>query len=186
MDGSLAGKLLIAMPGMGDPRFANAVILVCMHTEEAAMGLVVNKVKPRLKLGDVLEHLHVDVPAEVAARPVLNGGPVKPDRGHVLHSNDFNAGAATQPISDEISLTSTRDVLEALGRDDSPERYVLALGYSGWSAGQLEQEILHNAWLIVEPQRAIVFSDDHEGKWKKAIRSLGIDPSMLTGEGGRA
>jgi putative transcriptional regulator len=187
MDGSLAGKLLIAMPGIGDPRFERSVIVMCMHTPEAAMGLVVNKIKEDLTLGDVLEHLGVEAPEPVAARAVLEGGPVKPDRGYVLHSADFDAGEATQMVTPELSLTATRDVLEALGeRGRPPEAYVLALGYAGWGAGQLENELLGNVWLVADLEKAIIFGESHADKWTRAIRSLGIDPSMLTGDSGRA
>lgn len=187
MDGSLAGKFLIAMPGIGDPRFDRSVIVMCMHTPEAAMGLVVNKVKQEITLGDVLEHLGVRAPDPVAKRPVLEGGPVKPDRGYVLHSPDFDAGEATQIVSPELSLTATRDVLEALAANNAPPaHYVLALGYAGWSAGQLESELHNNVWLVGEIERGLVFDDAHEKKWTRAIRALGIDPSMLTGESGRA
>lgn len=188
MDGSLAGKILIAMPGIGDARFERSVIVMCMHTAEAAMGLVVNKVKEEITLGDVLEHLGVDAPDPVASRAVLEGGPVKPDRGYVLHSPDFDAGEATQVVTPELSLTATRDVLEALAEKGGqpPERFVLALGYAGWSAGQLESELHNNVWLVGEPDRAIVFGEAHDQKWTRAIRAIGIDPSMLTGESGRA
>lgn len=187
MDGSLAGKMLIAMPGIGDSRFERSVIVMCMHTPEAAMGLVVNKVKDEITLGDVLEHLGVQAPDPVAQRKVLEGGPVKPDRGYVLHSPDFDAGEATQIVSPDLSLTATRDVLEALSDNGAPPaRYVLALGYAGWSAGQLESELHKNVWLVAELERGIVFDEAHEKKWTRAIRSLGIDPSMLTGESGRA
>jgi putative transcriptional regulator len=193
MDGSLTGKLLIAMPGIGDPRFDRSVIVMCMHTPEAAMGLVINKVKEDLTLGDVLEHLGVSAPEPIASRAVLEGGPVKPDRGYVLHSTDFDAGDATQYVTHELSLTATRDVLEALaergqreGNVRPPESYVLALGYAGWGAGQLESELHGNVWLVADLERAIIFDETIPDKWTRAIRSLGIDPSMLTGASGRA
>lgn len=188
MDGYLAGKILIAMPGIGDPRFERSVILMCMHTSEAAMGLVVNKIKDAITLGDVLEHLGVDAPPPVASRPVLEGGPVKPDRGYVLHSPDFDAGDATQYVTPDLSLTSTRDVLEALAErgGSPPAKFVLALGYAGWHAGQLESELHNNVWLVAEADRTIVFDEAQDQKWTRAIRSIGIDPSMLTGESGRA
>ena len=187
MDGSLTGRVLIAMPGIGDPRFDRAVIVMCMHTPEAAMGLVVNKIKEEITLGDVLEHLGVQAPEPIAQRPVLEGGPVKPDRGYVLHSPDFDAGDATQIVTPELSLTATRDVLEALANNGAPPaRYVLALGYAGWSAGQLESELHNNVWLVGDLERTTVFDDAHDKKWTRAIRSIGIDPSMLTGESGRA
>lgn len=188
MDGdSLAGKLLIAMPGIGDERFEKSVILLCMHTPEAAMGLVINKLKGDIVLGDVLEHLGVDAPDPVTTRSVLDGGPVKPDRGYVLHTRDFDAGNATQIVTDRLRLTATREVLEVLGDEGAaPERYVLALGYAGWGPGQLETEILKNAWLVTDPDEEIVFGEAHDKKWVRAIRSIGIDPTMLSASAGHA
>lgn len=188
MDGeSLSGKLLIAMPGIGDPRFEKAVILLCMHTPEAAMGLILNKLKADLVLGDVLEHLGVEAPDPVQNRAVLDGGPVKPDRGYVVHTRDFDAGEATQIVTERLRLTATREILEVLGDDAmAPERYVLALGYAGWGPGQLENELLRNAWLISDPDDEIVFGADQDKKWVRAIRLLGIDPTMLSSSAGRA
>jgi putative transcriptional regulator len=188
MDGSLAGKPLIAMPGIGDPRFEKAVILMCLHSEEHALGLVVNKPRGELKLGDVLEHLGIQASGDCAPRNVLDGGPVRPDRGYVLHSEDFRAENATQPVGPGIYFTATRDVLEAMAGEGPPRRYVLALGCSGWGAGQLENELRQNAWLVVDASAddAIIFGDDHEKKWASAIRRLGFDPGQLAGQMGRA
>lgn len=175
------------MPGIGDQRFKHAVILLCMHTPEAAMGLVINKLKTDIVLGDVLEHLGVEAPEPIQNRSVLDGGPVKPDRGYVLHSQDFDAGEATQLVTDRLRLTATREVLEALGDEGAaPERFVLALGYAGWGPGQLEGELQANAWLISDPDDDIIFGDAHDKKWVRAIRTLGIDPTMLSGHAGRA
>lgn len=183
----LTGKLLIAMPGIGDTRFKNAVILLCMHTPEAAMGLIVNKLKSDIVLGDVLEHLGVTAPDPIQNRAVLDGGPVKPDRGYVLHTRDFDAGEATQMVTDRLRLTATREVLEALGEDGAaPERFVLALGYAGWGPGQLEDEIQANAWLVSDADDEIVFGEAQDKKWVRAIRNLGIDPTMLSSNAGRA
>ena len=188
MDGSLAGKLLIAMPGIGDPRFEKAVIMMCVHTEEHAMGLVVNKPREELRLGDVLDHLGIQAGAKLAPRQVLDGGPVRPDRGYVLHSEDFKSGDATQPIAPGICLTATREVLEAMAGEAAPQRFMLALGCSGWGAGQLEDEMKQNAWLVVDAAAddAIIFGGDHTGKWGDAIKRLGFDPGQIAGETGRA
>lgn len=187
METSLAGKLLIAMPGIGDSRFERAVIFMCLHSHDAAMGLIINKVKPDIRLGDVLEHLGIEVDDDTANRAVMDGGPVKQDRGYVLHSEDFEAGEATQSIAEGIRLTATRDVLEALGAPEtSPRRYVLALGHSSWGPGQLENEILRNAWLVSELDRSILFDDEQESKWDRAVRHIGVEPWMITSEGGRA
>lgn len=183
---TLAGKLLVAMPGIGDPRFDHSVIFMCQHDGEHAMGLVINKPKEELTVSDVLDHLGINAAGEGAARAVMDGGPVQPDRGYVLHSPDFATEGATQSVTEGIALTATRDVLEAVAGAHAPQRFVLALGYSGWGAGQLEDELKKNAWLIVEPSDAIIFGESHDDKWSAAIKSLGIDPGQLMGDVGRA
>lgn len=183
----LAGKLLIAMPGIGDPRFERTVIMLCLHTAQEAMGLIVNKPKDEISLSDVLDHLGIAVEETIGERTVLEGGPVKPDRGFVLHSADFHAPEATQDVAPGIRLTATRDVLEALGRDgQAPDQFVLALGYAGWGPGQLEAELSHNAWLVADADQAIVFGDAHGDKWQAAIRTLGVAPEQLMSGAGRA
>jgi putative transcriptional regulator len=186
MSDTIAGKLLVAMPGIGDPRFARAVVMMCTHDSEHAMGVVINKPKDDVTLSDVLDHLGLDVDAPEAERAVLDGGPVRPDRGYVLHSPDFAAGDATQTVTPGIRLTATRDVLEAVAGEKAPQRFVLALGCSGWGAGQLEDELKRNAWLVVEADDAIVFGAEHESKWERAIKSLGFEPAQLMGEMGSA
>lgn len=185
-DDTLAGKLLVAMPGIGDPRFDRSVIFMCAHDAEHAMGLIINKPKDEITLSDVLDHLGLEPDDAVAERLVLDGGPVRPDRGFVLHSEDFAAGDATQNIIPGISLTATRDVLEAVAGEHAPARFVLALGCAGWGAGQIEDEIKQNSWLVVDPSDAIIFDDGHNDKWERAIRVLGFEPSQLMGEAGRA
>jgi putative transcriptional regulator len=186
VQGSLAGKLLVAMPGIGDPRFDQAVILMCVHTAQAAMGLVVNKPRAEITLGDVLGHLGIEAAAQVAGRTVLAGGPVKQDRGYVLHTPDFSASEATQTVTSSVALTATRDILVAMATDHPPERFVLALGHSDWGAGQLESELVQNAWLVAEPDDAIIFGDAHDEKWGSAIRQLGVEPNQIMGDAGRA
>lgn len=186
MEQSLAGKLLVAMPGIGDPRFDRSVIMMCAHTDEHAMGLVINKPKDELTLGDVLDHLGITAAPDMAPVTVLDGGPVRPDRGYVLHSADFAAGDGTQNVGPGICLTATRDVLEAVAGEHAPEKFVLALGCSGWGAGQLENELKQNAWLVVDASDAIVFDNGHDDKWVRAIKILGFDPSQLSGAAGRA
>jgi len=183
---TIAGKLLVAMPGIGDPRFNRSVIMMCAHDSEHAMGVVVNKPKSDITLSDVLGHLGLEAEGSVAERIVLDGGPVRPDRGFVLHSEDFIAGNATQVVAPGIRLTATRDVLIAVAGEHAPRRFVLALGCSGWGAGQLENELKRNAWLVVDAHDAIVFDDSHEDKWTRAIKTLGFDPAQLMGEQGRA
>jgi putative transcriptional regulator len=186
MTDTLAGKLLVAMPGIGDPRFDRSVIMMWAHTSEHAMGLVINKPKEELTLGDVLDHLGIAADSVLAQRTVLDGGPVRPDRGYVLHSEDFQASEGTQDVAPGIRLTATRDILEAMAGADAPERFILALGCSGWGAGQLEDELRQNAWLVVDADDAIVFDAPNADKWARAIKTLGFEPSQLTGDAGRA
>ncbi|MBX3430607.1 MAG: YqgE/AlgH family protein [Hyphomonadaceae bacterium] len=183
---TLTGKLLVAMPGMSDPRFDKSVIMMCAHDSEHAMGVVINKPKEDLTLWEVLDHLGLKASDEASARLVLDGGPVRPDRGYVLHSEDFAAGEATQDVAPGIRLTATRDVLEAVAGDQAPTNFVLALGCAGWGAGQLEDELRHNAWLVVDFDDAIVFDRALDDKWERAIKSLGIELSQLTEAAGNA
>lgn len=185
MNDTIAGKLLVAMPGIGDPRFEHSVIMMCTHDAEHAMGVIVNKPKSELTVGDVLDHLGLE-PVQGGERVVLDGGPVRPDRGFVLHSEDFGASESTQDVAPGIRLTATRDVLEAVARENPPAHFVLALGCSSWGAGQLEDELKRNAWLVIDVDNAIVFDDRHEDKWARAIRSLGFDPAQLVGGAGSA
>ncbi|MGD9966442.1 MAG: YqgE/AlgH family protein [Hyphomonadaceae bacterium] len=186
MSDTLTGKLLVAMPGIGDPRFDKSVIVMCAHDAEHAMGVVINKPKDDLTLSEVLGHLGLQAGGGVSARTVLDGGPVRPDRGYVLHSEDFAAGEATHDVAPGLRLTATRDVLEAVAGDRAPASFVLALGCAGWSGGQLESELQHNAWLVVEFDDAIVFDEGHDDKWERAIKSLGFEPSQLSETAGRA
>jgi putative transcriptional regulator len=149
--------------------------------------VVINKPKDEVTLSDVLGHLGLASDKnEMTTRLVLDGGPVRPDRGYVLHSADFAAGEATQQVTPDIRLTATREVLESVAKDHAPEHFVLALGCAGWGAGQLEDELKHNAWLVVDAHDAIIFGDAHEDKWTAAIKTLGFDPSQLMGEAGNA
>jgi putative transcriptional regulator len=183
---SLSGKFLIAMPGIGDPRFEKSVVLLCMHSPAAAMGVIVNKPNKEVTIKDVLGHLGIEAKGRAPARPVLDGGPVKPDRGFVLHSDDFDAGPATQNVAPGMRLTATREVIDALAGKAAPRDYALALGYAGWGPGQLENELAQNVWLVGEPQHAIVYGRRHSEKWAEAIRDIGFDPVQLTGEAGTA
>ncbi len=186
MSDTLAGKLLVAMPGIGDPRFDRTVIVMCAHDAEHAMGVVINRPKDEVTLSDVLEHLGLEPDGGAVERSVLDGGPVRPDRGYVIHSDDFAAGEATQDVAPGIRLTATRDVLEAVAGENAPHNFVLALGCAGWGAGQLEEELKHNAWLVVDFDNAIVFDEGHSDKWERAIKTLGFDPAQLMGDAGHA
>lgn len=188
MTTDLTGRLLIAMPSIGDTRFARSVILVCAHAEEYAMGLVVNKPIEYLTLPRLLDQLDVPMCEHSACCDgfVLDGGPVGEDRGFVLHSDDFLCEGATMDVLSGICMTATRDALHAMASDTPPNKAVMALGYSGWGAGQLELELAENAWLVGAPDDAILFGDDHEGKWGRALEKIGVDSGRLQSDSGRA
>ncbi|MAN66595.1 YqgE/AlgH family protein [uncultured Hyphomonas sp.] len=179
MDADLTGKLLIALPGIGDPRFARSIILVCAHSPEFAMGIVLNKPMDGLTLPQLLYQLDVPVEIDVPEDLVLDGGPVSSDRGFVLHTDDVVSEGATLEIDGTFCMTATRDMLHSMGSTHAPRRSVLALGYSGWGAGQLEYELAENAWLIGEPDADLVFGESHEAKWEAALGHLGIDSGRL-------
>ena len=151
------------------------------------MGIVINKKKSNLHISDLLSQIGIEGDVQVADAPVLNGGPVDIDRGFVLHSADYFAPDTSMKISDTLSLTTTKDVLEALvSADEAPKRAMLAIGYAGWGAGQLENEIMDNAWLLLEGDEDLIFSDKLESKWTMALHDIGIDPSALSSNGGQA
>lgn len=182
----LSGRLLIATPQMGDPRFSNAVIYICSHDRTGAMGIIINKPKDDLFLSDMLGNIGIEGEVRVADSPVLSGGPVDIDRGFVLHSADYFKSETSLKLSDTLHLTSTKDILEALVKEAAPSRAMLAIGYSGWGAGQIENEIKDNAWIVAETDEALIFDTDFENKWGKALESLGIKPEMLAAQGGSA
>lgn len=192
-EGYLDGQLLVAMPGMSDSRFARSVVYVCAHSPDGAMGIVVNQRARKVSFSDLLVQLDVIGPEEAIRLPsrtgaiqVLKGGPVETGRGFVLHSADFFIDNSTLPINEGISLTATVDILRAIARGDGPDQAMLALGYAGWSPGQLEEEIQQNGWLTVPAEPSLLFDNDLEGKYSRALRTLGVDPAMLSGEAGHA
>ncbi|WP_374573071.1 YqgE/AlgH family protein [Phenylobacterium sp.] len=186
-EGFLSGQMLIAMPGIGDERFERALVLVCAHDEEHAMGLAVNRPVEGLTLPDLLERLDIPSTGESPQEPVLVGGPVERERGFVLHTDDYEAPEASLAVAPGVALTATRDVLTAIAsHDHAPRRALMALGYAGWGAGQLEDEIRHNVWLTCEPDEELIFGADHEAKWARALAKLGIDPKFLTSQAGQA
>lgn len=182
----LGGRVLVAMPGMGDPRFARSVILICAHSAEGAMGLIVNHPAPEVDFGGLLKHLDINRPPGGRDLRVHLGGPVERGRGFVLHSPDYEGGAATMTIAGGLAMTATLDILEALARGGGPSRALLALGYSGWGPGQLEGEIRRNDWIVADAPADLVFSADDGGKWAAVLRRAGIDPVSLSGTAGRA
>lgn len=182
----MSGRFLLATPAMGDPRFKNTLIYVCSHDSHGAMGIIVNKSKGGLLISDLLEQIGVEGDVRVADTPVLNGGPVDIDRGFVLHSSDYYKDETSLKLSDTLTLTSTKDVLEALVSDEAPRKAMLAIGYCGWGEGQLESEIMQNGWLVVDADEAMIFGEDLDTKRKQAFETLGIAPEALSFLGGTA
>jgi putative transcriptional regulator len=191
--GYLDGQMLIAMPAMSDERFARAVIYVCAHSTEGAMGIIVNHPAKNIKFPDLLVQLEVipeseriQLPVQAEDVKVLKGGPVETGRGFVLHSADFFIENSTLPIDEGICLTATLDILKAIARGTGPHNAILALGYAGWAPGQLEQEIQQNGWLHCPADPELIFGNDTGGKYEKALRKLGVDLAMLSSEAGHA
>ena len=191
--GYLDGQLLIAMPVMGDPRFERSVIYLCAHSAEGAMGIIVNRPAGSIDFPGLLVQLDIIKEADQIKRPenaeslkVLKGGPVETGRGFVLHSSDFFIQDATLRIDHEICLTATVDILKAIAKGAGPKHAILALGYAGWAAGQLESEIQDNGWLHCDADPELIFGGDIEEKYTRALRKIGIDPGMLSNEAGHA
>jgi putative transcriptional regulator len=183
----LAGRLLIAMPGIGDPRFERAVILMCAHSADNAMGVRVNHPLDGLSLGELLNRLGVQVDKARMGQAVRAGGPVERERGFVIHSADYSTNDSTVPVGEDIALTPTREVLEALAdAERRPRQSMLALGCATWGAGQLEQEIRENVWLACDADESLVFDEDHGTKWSRALAKIGVRPDHLSAQSGRA
>lgn len=182
----LSGKMLIAMPSMGDPRFEKAVIYLCAHSEEGALGIVVNRRANSINRKDLLSQLQIECEPEREAEPVHFGGPVETGRGFVLHSTDWTMPEATLEVDGVICMTATVDVLKAIAAGAGPRRSMIALGYAGWGEGQLEGELRDNGWLTCDGDEEIIFGDDDASKWTAALAKLGIDPMMLSASGGTA
>ncbi len=183
---NLAGKLLIAMPGMLDPRFDHSVVFLCAHSEEGSMGLVVNKPAGDIGLADLFKQLDIPTGPETAEQQIFYGGPVEMGRGFVLHSGEYGIDAGTLKVNETFAMTATKEVLEDIATGQGPRATLPALGYAGWGPGQLEREIRDNAWLTAEADQQIVFATDIAGKWEAALAKLGISPLALSAEGGRA
>jgi len=190
---TLEGQFLIAMPSMADSRFEHSVIYMCSHSDQGAMGLVVNQVARHLSLEDLLIQLDIvnddsaiRLPPQVRDMNVHKGGPVEVERGFVLHSDDFMLNHSTLTIDNGICLTATLEILRALAQGGGPAQAMLALGYAGWGPGQLETEIQSNGWLTAPADPEILFDADSTSKWHRALGSLGIDPAMLFSDAGHA
>lgn len=185
-DLDLTGKLLIAMPDMGDPRFARSLVYVCAHSSEGAMGLIINKLAQDLQFRDLLDQLDIPAGDGDSAIRVHFGGPVEVGRGFVLHSRDYDSNGTTLKVDDNIGMTATLDILEDISAGTGPKQCLLALGYAGWAPGQLESELQRNGWLICDAPTGLVFDADNDAKWVAALGVLGIDPLLLSGTGGTA
>ncbi len=182
----LTNQLLIAMPSLADPNFSQTVTLVCEHSEHGALGIVLNRPLD-MRLGEVLEQLTLpNADPELADRPVLRGGPVMPDRGFVLHRPTEQSWDSTLEVSETLHVTTSRDILESIAHGNGPDEASMALGYAGWEAGQLEEEVLHNSWLTAPCDDSIVFSVPFEQRWNAAARLLGVDLSRISHLSGRA
>src|SRR3954451_16505979 len=191
--GYLDGQLLIAMPVMGDPRFERSVIYLCAHSSEGAMGIMVNRPAGSIDFTELLVQVQiikktdqVKLPENAESMKVMKGGPVETGRGFVLHSSDFFIQDATLRIGEGICLTGTVDLLKSIARGAGPKHAFLALGSAGWAPGQLETEIQDNGWLHCDADAELIFGDDVDDKYDRALRKIGIDPGMLSNEAGHA
>jgi putative transcriptional regulator len=192
-NGYLDGQLLLAMPAMVDPRFNRAVIYICAHSADGAMGIVVNQRAPHITFPKLLEQLQIEprhesggIRVPLDRMPVHSGGPVEQGRGFVLHTSDYYVADSTLPIDESVCLTATIDILRAIASGSGPRRSLLALGYAGWSPGQLESEIQANGWLTCPAQPDIVFDSNLETKYERALATLGVNPSFLVNDAGHA
>lgn len=189
----LNGQLLVAMPGMADQRFARTVIYMCAHSAEGAMGLIINQPAPDVSFSKLLVQLDVIGADEAIRLPpaagrvdVMRGGPVEEERGYVLHSSDFFIGNSTLPIEGDVCLTATLDILRAIARGEGPRDAILALGSAQWSPGQLDRELQRNGWLTCSAEPELIFRTPAAARYGLALRSIGVDPAMLSAEAGHA
>lgn len=182
--GSLRDHFLIAMPGLNDSSFAHTVTYICEHSEQGAMGVVINMATPML-LKEIFEQMALSDQSELGGQIVMSGGPVQPERGFVLHSPD-SKWQSTLEISPDVSLTASRDIIAALAEGRGPKHSLIALGYAGWGEGQLEAEIAANSWLTVPADKNIIFNTPLEQRWTAAAQALGIDVNLIASTAGHA
>jgi len=191
-EGYLDGQCLIAMPHMGDPRFERAVVFLCAHSADGAMGIIVNKPAQHVSFVDLLTQLNViddddiRLPESALKVPVHSGGPVETGRGFVLHTSDFRLKEATLVTPGDVCLTATVEILRAIARGGGPSQALLALGYAGWAPGQLEHEISNNGWLHCEADHDLIFHPDIDAKYERALAKIGFDPRLLSSSAGHA
>lgn len=180
----LTGQFLLAMPGMGDPRFEKAVIAMCVHDEEGALGIGLGRIVPRIGFHDLLRQLDID-PGVAPDAPIHLGGPVESQRGFLLHSLDWGGEDSVQ-VADRWNLTATLDILRAIAEGRGPSRWVAALGYAGWGPDQLEMEMTGPGWFTTPGNDALLYDCDVDSRWATAFRCAGVDPSLLTSDFGTA
>ncbi len=183
--GYLTGQLLVAMPNMQDARFERSVIYLCVHNADGAMGLVINQIADELSFPELLDQLGIESAGAGVGLPIHVGGPVESGRGFVLHTSDYAQGSTIQ-VNETVSLTATVDILKDIAEGRGPRRALLALGYAGWGAGQLDGEIQQNSWLNVNADESLLFGDHPNTKWEQSLAKLGIDLSLLSGQAGHA
>ena len=180
------GQLLIAMPGMSDPRFDRSVVFVCAHSDEGAMGLIVNKPAADMTFGELLEQLDIPCAKPIRTRSVHFGGPVETARGFVLHSAEYRSRLHTLGVGDDFGMTATQDILEDMAEGAGPDKALVALGYAGWGPGQLEGELAQNGWLTHPATPELVFDVPALGKWAQSLELMGVDPAVLSVAAGTA
>lgn len=182
---SLRDHFLLAMPSLSEGIFSHSITYICEHGESGAMGIVINQPLD-LSVGEIFEHLQIDSLRDFSTMPVMAGGPVQIDHGFVLHRGSDSAWEASLKVTEEITLTTSRDILRAIAHGNGPREHLIALGYAGWSAGQLEQELAENSWLTLPADSEIIFSTPAELRLSKAAAQLGIDMNLISGEAGHA
>ena len=182
---SLRDHFLLAMPSLDEGIFSGSITYICEHGEAGAMGIVINQPLD-LSLGEIFEHLDIDAHRDFDHFPVLAGGPVQIDHGFVLHPNEGNRWDSTLRVTEEVQLTTSQDVLKAIARDEGPSKFVVALGYAGWSAGQLEEEIANNSWLTLPANQGVIFDTAIEQRVSAAAAMLGIDMNLMSAQAGHA
>lgn len=184
-ESTLSGQVLIAMPTMTDPRFEQTVVLICAHTAEGAMGLVINRPLEQPSFDELLDQLKVQPIPPARSILLCAGGPVENSRGFVLHTSDWTSESSL-PIEGGLALTASLDILTAIAAGGGPQQSLLALGYAGWGAGQLDNELQQNAWLTAPADAGVLFDADHATKWRRAMAALRVDPGLLSGAAGHA
>lgn len=180
----LSGQFLLAMPGMGDPRFDKAVIAMCVHDEDGALGISLGRIVPRIGFHALLKQLDIE-PGQAPDVAIHLGGPVEPQRGFILHSLDWGGQGSVQ-VGDRWTLSATLDILRAIAEGRGPSRWVAALGYAGWGSGQLEEELRGNGWFATPADESLLYDCDVGARWEAGFRSAGVDPRLLTADFGTA